>query len=295
MNGIICVNKPEGFTSFDVIAKLRGILKIRKLGHSGTLDPMATGVLPVFIGKATKACDMLMENEKSYLAGFKFGITTDTQDITGKVISEIEADIDKESLEQVFAGMMGKIEQLPPMYSAVSVNGQRLYDLARKGIEVERQPRKITVDKIELREFDSKIGVGKAFIACSKGTYVRTLIHDAGQALGCGAVMTDLIRLSSNGFKIEDCFTIDEIKTMYENNTVQDVLIPVEKIFSVLPELYLDEKQTAMYRNGIKLDIRRVDGVSESLRYAVYAADRQFIGTACADLETYELKVEKNF
>ncbi|MCM1480872.1 MAG: tRNA pseudouridine(55) synthase TruB, partial [Muribaculaceae bacterium] len=184
--GVICVNKPAGFTSFDVIAKMRGILKMKRLGHGGTLDPMATGVLPVFAGRAAKACDILPDSGKTYEAGFRFGVTTDTQDVTGTVTKERKADVTAEQLETVLENFRGEIMQIPPMYSAVSVGGKRLYDLARKGIEVERTARPVTIYTLELLEFNEGGQCGVLKISCSKGTYVRTLINDIGEALGSG-------------------------------------------------------------------------------------------------------------
>ena len=184
LNGILCINKPEGFTSFDVIAKLRGILKTKKLGHAGTLDPMATGVLPVFAGFATKACDILPDSDKSYIAGFRLGVTTDTQDRTGTILHQRPANhLTAEMIEQALPAFRGEILQLPPMYSAVSVNGQRLYELARKGIEVERTPRPITIYRLELLRYDPASQEGEMEISCSKGTYIRTILHDLGETL----------------------------------------------------------------------------------------------------------------
>lgn len=295
MNGIICINKPEGFTSFDVIAKLRGILKMKRIGHSGTLDPMATGVLPVFIGNATRACDMLSDNEKSYVADFRLGCSTDTQDSSGTVLTSSEIAISHDEFVEVMREFTGDIEQIPPMYSAVSVNGQRLYELARKGIEIERDARKIRIDKLELQEFDSQNRVGKLLIECSKGTYVRTIIHDIGQKLGCGGIMTGLVRLSSNGFTLDKALTIDEVKSLLDEGRLEEFILPVEKVFIGLPKLYLDEVQTKMYKNGIKLDLARVNGVAKADKYAVYGDDKKFIGTGLADFDKAELKVEKNF
>ncbi|NLK70781.1 MAG: tRNA pseudouridine(55) synthase TruB [Clostridiales bacterium] len=295
MNGIICINKPEGFTSFDVIAKLRGILKMKRIGHSGTLDPMATGVLPVFLGNATKACDMLSDNDKSYLADFKLGCTTDTQDSTGEVLSTSEIAVSHDEFIKVMCDFIGEIEQIPPMFSAVSVNGKRLYELARKGIEIERKSRKIQIDKLELREYDNANRTGRLFIECSKGTYVRTIIHDIGQKLGCGGIMTGLVRLSSNGFTLDGALTLDEVKSLSDENRLEEFILPIEKVFEHLPKLYLDKNQTRLYKNGVRLDLTRLNGVDKADRYAVYGYDRQFIGTALAVFDKNELKVEKNF
>ena len=296
MNGILCMNKPQDFTSFDVIAKLRGILKIKRLGHSGTLDPMATGVLPVFVGTATKACDILPDNEKSYLAGFKTGLITDTQDITGKTVSEFSKRVTKEEIIDILPKFTGSVMQLPPMYSAVSVNGKRLYDLARQGIEVEREKREIFIDEIRLEQFNEDTQEGKLYVSCSKGTYIRTIINDIGELLGCGAVMTSLVRLSSGGFKLEQCLSFADVEKARDENRLEELIIPVEKVFSSLARLRLNEVQTRMYKNGVKLDLARVNNIKENVNdYAVYGFDGAFIGTAFPEWEKGVLKVGKNF
>lgn len=296
MNGILCMNKPQDFTSFDVIAKLRGILKIKRLGHAGTLDPMATGVLPVFVGTATKACDILPDNEKSYLAGFKTGLITDTQDITGKTVSEFSKRVTKEEIIDILPKFTGSVMQLPPMYSAVSVNGKRLYDLARQGIEVEREKREIFIDEIRLEQFNEDTQEGKLYVSCSKGTYIRTIINDIGELLGCGAVMTSLVRLSSGGFKLEQCLSFADVEKARDENRLEELIIPVEKVFSSLARLRLNEVQTRMYKNGVKLDLARVNNIKENVNdYVVYGFDGAFIGTAFPEWEKGVLKVGKNF
>ena len=217
INGILPINKPEGWTSFDVVAKVRGMARALtgekkiKVGHSGTLDPMATGVLPVFIGKATKTIDLLKSQDKEYVAGFKLGMKTDTLDITGDTISEQECEISKEQLLSALASFTGEIEQLPPMYSAVKIDGKRLYDLARQGKEVKREPRKAMIYEIELLEYDGKDS-GIFRVSCGKGTYIRTLIDDIGTALKlCGGVMTSLIRTKANGIDLSQCHEIANI------------------------------------------------------------------------------------
>lgn len=296
MNGILCMNKPQDFTSFDVIAKLRGILKIKRLGHAGTLDPMATGVLPVFVGTATKACDILPDNEKSYLAGFKTGLITDTQDITGRTVSEFSKRVTKEEIIDILPKFTGSVMQLPPMYSAVSVNGKRLYDLARQGIEVEREKREIFIDEIRLEEFNEDTQEGNLYVSCSKGTYIRTIINDIGELLGCGAVMTSLVRLSSGGFKLEQCLSFADVEKARDENRLEELIIPVEKVFSSLARLRLNEVQTRMYKNGVKLDLARVNNIKENVNdYAVYGFDGAFIGTAFPEWEKGVLKVGKNF
>ena len=296
MKGVLCVNKPEDFTSFDVIAKLRGILKIKRLGHGGTLDPMATGVLPVFVGTATKACDIMPDTDKSYIAGFRLGQTTDTQDITGTVLTESDKPVSFAELEVLLPEFTGRIMQLPPMYSAVQVDGRRLYDLARQGIEVERTPREIEVRSLHIFEYDEEKREGSIEIDCGKGTYIRTIIHDIGEKLGCGGIMTSLVRTSSGGFRYNECHTLEEIQRAADEGRAEELIIPIERVFDSLPKLYLNPVQTRMYSNGVKLDISRVhDILPDADRYSVYGCDRSFIGTAAVDREAGVLRVEKNF
>lgn len=296
LNGIICINKPQGFTSFDVIAKLRGILQMKKLGHAGTLDPMATGVLPVFAGKATRACDIIPNNDKSYTAGFKLGTVTNTQDITGNVISETAPNVNISELCDAALNFKGDIMQIPPMYSAVSVGGKRLYELARKGIEIERPPKAVTVYGIEISGFNPESGEGTLNISCSKGTYIRTVIHDIGQYLGCGAVMTSLVRTSSCGFSLSDCFSFDDIIKMRDENTLPSHIIPIEKVFETYPEIRLTEKQSGMYKNGVKLPLEYIkDFTHNSPKYRVFDDKNSFIGTAFPDTCEGILRVDKNF
>lgn len=295
MNGIICVNKPSGFTSFDVIAKLRGILRIKRLGHGGTLDPMATGVLPVFVGSATKACDIMPDTDKSYIADFRLGVTTDTQDITGKTLTISDKPVSFEELEAVLPEFTGNIMQLPPMYSAVQVGGKRLYDLARQGVEIERTPREIEVTALKLLRYDETMREGELKINCGKGTYIRTIIHDIGEKLGCGGIMTALVRTSSGGFTLNDCYTLEEIQKARDEERLESLILPIERVFETLPALRLNEAQTRMYRCGVKLDLNRVRGVREDCdSYRVYAFDGGFIGTAETDRENSILRIGKN-
>lgn len=295
MNGILCVNKPKGFTSFDVVAKLRGILKIKRLGHGGTLDPMATGVLPVFVGNATKACDIMPDQSKSYRAGFRLGETSDTQDVTGKILSSSDMPVSLEELNDVIPLFTGKIMQLPPMYSAVQVGGRRLYDLARQGIEVEREPREIIINKLTLENYDSESRQGTLFIDCSKGTYIRTIISDIGEKLGCGGIMTELERTSSSGFELKDCYTLPQIQAAADEDRLGELIIPIERAFAKLPKLRLGEAQTRMYRCGVKLDLSRIFNILDNAEnYAVYGFDGAFIGTAKADRSEGVLRVGKN-
>lgn len=298
LNGIICVNKPEGFTSFDVIAKMRGILRLRRLGHAGTLDPMATGVLPVFVGKATKACDIIPDHDKTYCAGFKLGFVSDTQDSSGKMTALGNADgITADKIEASLGDFRGDIMQIPPMYSAVTVNGQRLYDLARKGIEVERKPRPITVYKLELTSFDEKTHEGTLEISCSRGTYIRTIINDIGEKLGCGAVMTSLVRTAACGFSLSDCVSLEELQANADSgSSAEKFLLPIEKVFGEYPSVTLNQHQEKLYRNGVKLNIELMGkSIKRGGIHRVFGADGCFIGLGIANAETMEFSVYKNF
>lgn len=297
LNGIILVNKPKDFTSFDVIAKLRGMLRIKRLGHSGTLDPMATGVLPVLVGKATKASDILPIDEKSYTAGFKLGVETDTQDITGKVQSESDKRVSMQELVTCADSFQGDIMQIPPMYSAVSVDGKRLYELAREGKVIERQARQRRVDSIEILSYDDKTQEGVMSVTVSKGTYIRTLIHDIGQKLGCGGVMKSLERTSSSGYKIADCYTLEQIQQHTDNDTVAEIIMPVKSAFSgVYDSIKLNQHYSKLYKNGVKLRLEQVglcDMQSEKT-FCVYDSDNIFLGLAKADNKSGQLKIYKN-
>ena len=295
MNGILCVNKPQDFTSFDVVAKLRGILQMKRLGHGGTLDPMATGVLPVFVGTATKACDIMPDNSKSYIAGFRFGAVSDTQDIWGEVTEKSDNAVSRDDIEDILPCFIGNIMQLPPMYSAVQVNGQRLYDLARKGIEVERTPREVQINKLEKLSYDENTREGTLSIECGKGTYVRTIISDMGDKLGTGGIMTSLVRTSSGGFTLEECYTFEQIQQAKDEGRLEELILPIDRVFTMLPKLRLNEAQTKMYRNGVKLDLSRIHNIREDKDcYSVYGSDGKFIGTAVPDRENGVLRVGKN-
>lgn len=289
------MNKPSGFTSFDVIAKLRGMLKMKRLGHSGTLDPIATGVLPVFVGNATKACDILPDNSKSYRAEFKFGLTTDTQDITGKTIQEYNKKVSCEDILEILPQFTGDILQIPPMYSAVKIGGQKLYDLARKGVEIERPQREIHIDNITLDGFDEKSQSGTLFIICSKGTYIRTIINDIGNMLGCGGIMTSLVRTFAGGFTLDECFTFDEVQQAVDSGNLESLLISVDMPFTLYPAVRLNKHQTQLYKNGVKLDLSRLKHISaDKDKYRVYGFDKDFIGLALAEHDNNILRVYKN-
>lgn len=288
MNGIILIDKPQNFTSFDVVAVARRKFGTKKVGHGGTLDPMATGVLPVFVGCATKAVDLLPDSGKSYRAGFRLGLTSDTLDIWGELSEEKPADIGKEALEAVLERFCGEIEQTPPMYSALKVGGKKLCDLARQGIEVERKARKITISRLDLLSFDGKNGVIE--VDCSTGTYIRTLVDDIGKALGTGAVMTSLCRTRACGFSISECVSIEELR---EKPLDELKLLSVESVFRDYPVTTLDEVQTRMYLNGVRLDADRLaekPPVDELLR--VYG-NGEFLGIANVNEERELVSVKR--
>lgn len=290
--GIICVHKPADFTSFDVVAKLRGICKQKKIGHGGTLDPMATGVLPVFLGRCTRACDIVPIQDKAYRATVRLGVVTDTQDTTGRVLEEHPAQVTREKLEAVLPRFRGEILQLPPMYSAIKVNGVRLYKLARQGNEVERPSRPVTIHSLELEEFDPQAQTFAISVHCSKGTYIRTLCHDIGQALGCGAAMDTLVRTRAMGFSLEECCTFPQIQQAADEGRLEELLQPVERVFLTYPALRLSADQTRMLLNGVRLDLNRLPPIQgETVR--VQSHTGRFLGLARTDRETQELVVTK--
>ena len=293
--GIIPVFKPSGWTSFDVVAKLRGILHIRRLGHAGTLDPMATGVLPVFVGKATKACDILPDSDKAYEAGFTLGITTDTQDTSGRTLSVSEngRGIPRETVEAALGAFRGEIMQIPPMYSAVKVGGKKLYELAREGKEIEREPRPVTVYELGLTDYDGTSGEGKLFVSCSKGTYIRTVIHDLGQALGCGAAMSGLVRVRAAGFELDDCFTLEQLAELPPEQTVSPLIKAFEGMTRTRP---LDGHRTRLYKNGVKLSSSQVGlGRSFDREFCVIGENGELLGIARIDSAEDEVRAVRNF
>ena len=293
MSGILPVKKPQGFTSFDVIGKLRGVTKTRKIGHSGTLDPMATGVLPLFFGGATKCCDILPNGDKKYVADLKFGIVTDTQDTTGKILSECESHVTKTDFIAVMEGFIGKQLQLPPMYSAVKINGRPLYDLAREGKTVERAQKEIEVYEINLLDFDEHAQTARIEVSCGKGTFIRTLINDMGEKLGCGAAMSSLERTAACGFDISECYTISEIEEMMKEGTFEQHLIPIERLFESLPRLVLDDFDKRLYRSGVPLELEKRGWGGIEGDIAVFDESGMLLGLSYMDEEANELKLKK--
>ena len=297
MNGILCMNKPQDFTSFDVIGKLRGILHMKRLGHTGTLDPMATGVLPILVGTATKACDILPNQDKTYQATVVFGKATDTLDIWGKPLQDYpEQHVTEAALRAILPEFLGDITQLPPMYSAVSVNGKRLYELARKGETVERPTRTVHIDAITLDAFDETQQTATLTVSCGKGTYIRTLLSDIGQRLGGDAVLTALTRTAACGYPLQECLTFEQVAAAMADGTLEEHLLPTDSLFSSYPKLRLNAAQERMFCNGIKLDLNRLRNLQPDQDiYTVYGATGTFLGTALADRTQQELRIGKRF
>jgi len=269
--GIIIIDKPAGWTSHDVVAKCRRLLKERRVGHAGTLDPMATGVLPVFVGRATRAVEYAAGAGKEYIAGLRLGLETDTQDTTGTVLASSDAVIGREALEAALAPFRGDILQVPPMYSALKKDGKPLYELARKGREVEREPRPVTISTLEVlgQEGENRF---RLRVACSKGTYIRTLCHDIGRALGCGGAMESLRRTRAAGFTLEQAVTVDELARAAEEGRAEDLLMPVDSYFSQYPALSIRPAQERLCRNGNPFFCEGRDGT-----YRVYGPDGAFL------------------
>ncbi len=266
--GIIIIDKPEGWTSQDVAAKLRGVFRERRVGHGGTLDPMATGVLPIFIGRATRAVEFFESAEKEYVAGLRLGLETNTQDTTGETVAEAPVSVTREQLEAVLQQFLGPQQQVPPMYSAVKIGGKKLYELARQGKTVERKPRQIEILELEL--LDGSGADYRIRVRCSKGTYVRTLCHDIGRRLGCGGCMSSLRRTGAG------CYGIGQAVTMEELLTMEDPcgrLLPVDSLFGHLPAVSVQQNQLKQIFNGAAVKMSRL----HPGEYRVYGPDGMFL------------------
>ncbi len=273
MNGIIVINKPKGRTSHDMVYFARRLTGVKKIGHTGTLDPDATGVLPVCVGSATKAADMLALSDKRYIAELVLGKTTDTQDASGEVLTECAVDVSEEEIIRAVKSFEGVIEQIPPMYSAIKQNGKKLYELARAGIEVERKKREITIYEINIEEINIENNSVKIDVSCSKGTYIRTLCHDIGQKLGTGAYMNALERTKTGPFELSESYTVEELTKMKEAGTLEEAFIPTDALFSDYPRIVLNEKQTRSVTNGIRMSYKGAEGQS----YRLYDENKKFL------------------
>jgi tRNA pseudouridine55 synthase len=280
-NGILIVNKEKGYTSHDVVAKMRGILKIKRIGHTGTLDPDATGVLPVCIGKATKLVDMITDKNKTYEAVIKLGVTTDTQDLTGEVLTTSEVTVDYNQIKEVIKSYIGEYMQLPPMFSAIKVNGKKLYELARQGKEIERERRRVIIHDIRILNYQEAEQEIRIAVDCGKGTYIRTLIHDIGETLGCGAAMKSLIRSAVGNFRLEDALTLSQIEECVRADMLEAHVIPIERMFEQYTKVSVDREYHKLIYNGNTFELKHLvkpipDTVTDYVR--VYDAEDNFIG-----------------
>jgi len=290
MNGLILVDKPCGKTSHDVVGAIRKIAKTRRVGHTGTLDPLATGVLPVCIGNATKACDMLIASDKHYRAELVLGMTTDTLDSEGEVLSECAVNLDEDRIRAAVMSFVGEQEQIPPMYSAIKKDGKKLYELAREGKTVEREPRKINIFSIDILEIDLEKPSVTIDVHCSKGTYIRTLCEDIGISLGVGAYMNTLCRTKSAGFDLEKCYTLAQITDIFNSGKENEIVIPTDSLFYNLKSVKLNEKQSARIKNGVFVSAPEIQ---EGEEYRVYDNTGNFLCIAeCCD---NRLRIKKSF
>ena len=268
MNAVLIIDKPEGWTSMDVCAKLRGVFHEKRVGHGGTLDPMATGVLPVFLGRATRAVEYATDSDKEYIAGIRLGVVTNTQDTTGQVLEQHPVTVDRPALEAVLPRFTGPLEQIPPMFSAIKKDGKKLYELARKGVEVERKPRSIVIKELKVIDcIDQNTYILR--VLCSKGTYVRTLCHDIGAALGCGAAMCSLRRSMAAGYTLTDAVTLEQVLSA-EDPTVFGR--PVDSCFAQYPAVTIDGKNLFKAKNGTPFPWPGAEGT-----YRVYGPEGEFL------------------
>ena len=284
MNGVLNVYKEQGFTSHDVVAKLRGILKTKKIGHTGTLDPDAVGVLPVCIGKATKLCDLITDWGKTYEAVMLLGTTTDTLDISGKIVAQSEVNVSEVDVLKACNEFIGEYEQIPPMYSALKHNGQKLYELARAGVEVERKPRRVVINSLRVNDINLEDDVKTVTITvdCSKGTYIRTLCDDIGKKLGCGACMMSLKRTRVGDFVIDDTLTLNQIAALALKGEIEDYIVSIDEMFSDYRKLTVDAVYNRLLYNGNKLPLEAIvsDGGEflDMEKFRIYDAEGSFVG-----------------
>lgn len=290
MNGVIVINKPTGKTSHDMVYFVRRLTGIKKVGHTGTLDPDASGVLPVCIGKATKAADMLTCSDKAYRAELVLGMTTDTQDASGKVLSRQEVNVTKEQIENTVSQFIGEISQIPPMFSAIKKDGKKLYELARRGISVEREPRRVTVYGMTVIDTDPVNNTVTIDVDCSKGTYIRTLCEDIGKSLGCGAYMKSLVRTKSAGFSLSESYTEEELTRLKEQGSLEKAVLPLDSLFEEYAKIELDEKLSKRVKNGVRI---RAGGASDGNTYRVYDEKGAFL--CLSECVNGELALKKAF
>ncbi len=276
MDGIIVINKEKGFTSFDVVAKMRGILKTKKIGHAGTLDPDATGVLPILVGKATKLSDMMSDSGKAYRVTFKLGVSTDTEDLTGKILEEREVFVTEDDVLTVIKSFVGPYDQIPPMYSALKVNGKTLYELAREGITVERKARRITIYSIE--DIDINFPFVSMTVSCSKGTYIRSLCRDIGDKLGTLASMKELVRVKAAGFSLDESYTLKEVEELVNNGEINSILHPLFEFFGDLKSYQVNSESEKYALNGNKLNKDNFKEIPVESEILVFLNNGHFVG-----------------
>ena len=306
INGVINIYKERGFTSHDVVAKLRGILKQKKIGHTGTLDPDAEGVLPVCLGKGTRLCDMLTDHSKVYEAVLLLGQSTDTQDVSGTVLQKAPVEVSGEEVREAIMSFVGPYEQIPPMYSALKVNGQKLCDLARAGKEVERKARPVEIHEIQIEEMD--LPRVRMTVSCSKGTYIRTLCHDIGEKLGCHGCMERLLRTRVGQFAIKDSLTLAQVEQFRDENRIPEIVLPVDQVFSDCPALTLTEAAAklgyngnpftstqALTENGQTVEKSSEISLDGGKWFRVYDPEGVFIGVYAYDSRRYQFRPEKMF
>lgn len=294
-SGIINVYKEAGYTSFDVVARLRGILKIKKIGHTGTLDPDATGVLPVCVGKATKLCDMLTDKDKVYECVMMLGVETDTYDLSGRILERNSVTASEAEIVAAINSFVGDIMQVPPMYSALKVNGKKLYELAREGKEVERKARPVTIFSIDI--LNISLPEVSIRIHCSKGTYIRSLCHDVGEKLGCGCAMKSLIRTRVSMFDIADARTLDEIERIVKAGNLDGIMLPIDQAFEGLETVFVIPTDEAIKHavNGVPIPSTEVfaesiSGFEDGKRYRIYLPDNRFIGVYSYNEDIFTLE-----
>lgn len=284
------LDKPLGVTSHDMVSFTRRLFGIKKVGHTGTLDPEATGVLPICIGKATKAADMLTASDKGYTAQLVLGMTTDTLDAEGEILTEQPVSVTREEFENAIMSFIGEVEQIPPMFSAIKQGGKKLYELAREGITVERKSRTVEIFKIEIHEIDMENYTATFSVYCSKGTYIRTLCEDIGMKLGCGAYMNTLRRIKSAGFTLDDSYTREELVAMKGEGSLEEAVIPIDRVFSEYASVCLDGFLTQKAKNGVRI---RRKGLKDGEFYRIYGEDGEFL--CISRYENGELILEKAF
>ncbi|MBQ8847131.1 MAG: tRNA pseudouridine(55) synthase TruB [Lachnospiraceae bacterium] len=302
MDGIINIYKEAGYTSFDVVAKLRGILRERRMGHTGTLDPQATGVLPVCVGKATKLCELLLDKEKAYEAVMLLGVTTDTEDLTGNVLKEQEARVTEAQVRAAAEKFTGVYRQVPPMYSALKVDGKRLYELAREGKEIERKPREVEIFENTPLFFETKengfIKTVSLRVRCSKGTYIRSLLRDMGEYLGCGACMQSLVRIQAGAFSIENALTLDEVEKARDEGRLSEILLPIDSFLMKYPAVHVVPEFEKYLYNGNQLELSMLSekiAPADGGGFRIYDTEGKLIGLYLYRKTRKQLQPEKMF